>query len=185
MKNSVLNLLILVSFLFIISCGKDESSADCANQSLSGTLKGTPWILESITNASVFKGTDLSIGKSGYRLDIVAKGKDGSTLSIIVNEFEKGLHGDCMDVTKTWSTRFSENYYDPSDFAAEVAIFTLSDKSGNFFTTLAEDLQGRFKITSCDEKNHKISGTFNFNFFDENSDEVSFSNGKFENICFK
>ncbi len=140
--------------------------------------------METITNASIFKGTDQTTGKQGYRLDIIAKGKNGNTLSIIVNEFEKGIRGDCMDAAKTWSTQLSDNYYDPIDFSLEIAIFSFVDKSGNGFTTLAEELDGRFNINSCDETNHKISGTFSFNIKDENSNEITFTNGKFENVCF-
>lgn len=184
MRSLKLNLIIFVSLCFMLACGKDEESSDCEGQTMSGTFKGASWEMESITNATILKGTDPTTSKMGYRLDIVAKGKDGSTLSIIVNEFEKGIRGDCMDVTKTWSTQFYENYYDPIDFSVEIAIFSYVDKAGNGFTTLAEELDGRFNLTSCDETNHKISGTFTFAVKDEESNEVTFSNGKFNNICF-
>lgn len=184
MKLLTLNLILLCSCIFFLSCGKDEVATKCTGQAMSGTFKGSAWTLETITNATILKGKDPTTGKTGYRLDIAATAKDGSKLTIIVNEFEKGIRGDCMDVTKNWSTKLFENYFDPIDFSVEIAIFILVDKNGNVFNTVGEDLDGNFKISKCDESGHKMSGTFNFNVNDEEGNEITFSNGKFENICF-
>ncbi len=175
----------LISVLFV-SCKKEnETTSACESGTIKGIFDGANWEMASLTNASIFMGNDPSTGYNGYRLDILAKGKDGSTLQIIVNEFENGVSDDCMNTQKTWSTLFYENYIDPVTSAAEIAIFTITDKTGKGSSTLLEELPGSFKITSCDPKNHILSGEFNFSISDDDFNEIKFLNGKFEDICFK
>jgi hypothetical protein len=182
-KISFLAITMLVGFL---SCGKDEVSSDCSNQVLTGNLDGMSWTASEITQATIFKGIDPLTGKPAYRLDLAAKAKDGSSLRIVVNEFEKGLHGDCMDQNKTWSTNLGDNYFDPVTFASEIAIFTFTTADNKIYLSTLEGNPGTFEFSQCDASKKTISGKFNFNYeiIDDEVEIIKFSNGVFENICF-
>lgn len=186
MKHFKISFLAICMLVVFLSCGKDEVSSDCSKQVLTGNMDGVNWTASEIAQATILKGIDPSTGKSGYRLDLLAKAKDGSSLRIVVNEFEKGLHGDCMDQNKTWSTNLGENYFDPATFASEIAIFIFTTSDNKIYFNTSEGTPGTFKFSQCDASKKTISGTFDFRYevYNDEIEIIKFSNGVFENICF-
>ena len=147
-------------------------------QSMTATVNGSSWTANGISTV-IGKTQDFGIINKGFRATGVSI-LDNSEIGISVFEAKNGNQGDCirsttfLDSKRSTDTTFANGYA-----LLSVAIVDYITPDGSYTNLDSANIQ----ITSCDETNKFITGTFSY--YGKTADgtkSVAITNGRFTNL---
>lgn len=191
MKSNLLIFSLFILVAGVVGCKKNEPSPQnnnnnsnpCSNQIMECTIGGTNWAATSFSN-TLLKAVDQGIDSK--RLDIRGTAADGSQLILTISDYRDGLTGDCMRID-TWFMDVDQNYCTQNGSNVMVCNGGLGTYLSASNQTQMTDLDGvgEIVITSCDDANKRVSGTFTFELNDFiNGTTVTVANGVFTDVCY-
>ena len=175
---SLLNLLIIaiLATVVLISCSKDdenENIVDPGYGSLSCKIDGETFTASTLNNTLIGDAT-------GKRLDVRGIDESGNQLIITVNDVDP-MGTNFSHLGDTVYVDIFENL--PQNI---MTLGTLLYSVGSFLITTGEGKEAGYSIlTGCDLENKKVSGVFEFQLIDFETDETIYvTEGEFNNLTF-
>jgi len=175
---SLLNLLAIATLATVvfISCSKDDEIDNIEEpdaESLTCKIDGATF------TASTFHSTLIG-DDTGKRLDIRGTDESGKQLIITINDIDP-LGTNFSHLGDTVYVDIFENT--PQNI---MTLGTYRPSAGSFLMTTGDGKEAGYSIlTSCDLVNNKISGVFEFQLIDFETDEIIYvTEGMFSNLTF-
>ncbi len=167
----------------VTSCKKTTSTNNCSTSgTFSCTLDGGSF------SGNTYNNTLLKLTSGGVdakRLDIRATGSNGKQVILSISDYRDGKTGDGFR-TGTYYFDAAMNPCNGSGTACIGALFSIIESGSNFVSTPVDPYStGSVVITSCDEANHKISGTFSGSFQSLGGGSThTATSGTFTDLCY-
>ena len=175
-------LLALVIVAGASSCKKEEDggTGNCNNGTFTATVNGTAF------TGSTYQNTLVRTTQSGTkvkRLDIRATAADGKVVILTVTNLEGAANGKCMKVD-TYYNDPTQNYSNSAGYEGIIGTYMLNSTTVAGQTMPVPGSQGSITISSCDETNAQVSGTFNFTTSTLGGGSAYTITGTFTNMCY-
>lgn len=182
-KKTLTMLLALMIVAGISSCKKeddDTTGGNCTGGTFTATINGTAF------TGSTYQNTLIRTTQSGTkvkRLDIRATAADGKVLILTVTNLEGAANGKCMKVDTYYNDPL-DNYSNSAGYEGIIGTYMLNSTSTAGQTMPMPGSEGTITISSCDEANAKVSGSFSFPTSTVAGGGAYDISGTFTNMCY-
>ena len=162
----------------LTSCKKDNTAANCTNGTFNATVDGTAF------TGATYQNTVIRASQNGVivkRLDIRATASNGKMIILTVTNLEGAATGKCLKAA-TYDVDPTMNYTDGTNYEGAIGTYMLNSTTIAGQTTPGSS--GSITISSCNETNQQVSGTFTFTTSTMFGGSAHTISGTFTDMCY-